>query len=108
MELQDLRAQIDQVDDGILDLFQKRMNLSSQIAAYKKEHNLPIYVPEREQEILQAVAAKAGMGMADYAQALYATIFALSRRYQAPQSESVGQSKACGILEGSAAGVAPG
>ncbi len=98
MELQDLRAQIDQVDDGILDLFQKRMDLSSQIAAYKKEHNLPIYVPEREREILQAVATKTGADMAGYAQALYSTIFALSRRYQASQNESIGQSKTCGLL----------
>ena len=44
MELNELRNQIDKVDDQIVQLFVERMGLSAQIADYKKENKLPIYV----------------------------------------------------------------
>ena len=55
MELNDIRNQIDQIDDQLVGLFVQRMNLSAQVADYKKQNNLPIYVPSREREILQEV-----------------------------------------------------
>ena len=82
MELTDLRCEIDKIDDKLVKLFVQRMEISAQVAAYKKEHQLPIFVPEREQEKLEDVALKAGSEMADYAKSLYATIFELSRSYQ--------------------------
>ena len=48
MDIQDLRSQIDQIDDELVALFAKRMAVSAQIADYKKAHQLPIYVPARE------------------------------------------------------------
>lgn len=57
MDIKDLRDQIDDIDEELITLFLKRMHLSLQIAEYKKKHNLPIFVPEREQEILRKVAA---------------------------------------------------
>ena len=45
MDIKDLRDQIDDIDEELITLFLKRMNLSLQIAEYKKKHNLPIYVP---------------------------------------------------------------
>ena len=47
MELKDLRNQIDDIDDELVRLFVKRMEVSAQVADYKKEHNLPIHVPAR-------------------------------------------------------------
>ena len=82
MELKDLRNQIDDIDDELVRLFVKRMEVSAQVADYKKEHNLPIYVPAREREILQEVAEKAGAGLANYSRVLYSMIFELSRSYQ--------------------------
>ena len=82
MELTDLRCEIDKIDDKLVKLFVQRMEISAQVAAYKKEHQLPIFVPEREQEKLEDVALKAGSEMADYAKSLYAAIFELSRSYQ--------------------------
>ena len=82
MELKDLRDQIDLIDNELVALFNKRMQLSAQVADYKIEHHLPIHVPSREREILQEVAEKAGPEMADYIQELYVMIFALSRNYQ--------------------------
>ena len=82
MELKDLRCEIDRIDEQLVKLFVQRMEISAQVAAYKKEHQLPIFVPEREQEKLTDVAQKAGPKMAEYAEALYSAIFTLSRDYQ--------------------------
>ena len=82
MDLNQLRSEIDQIDQSLVELFVRRMNISSAIADYKKEHNLPIYVPTREREILQAVAEQAGSEVSNYTRVLYSMIFELSRSYQ--------------------------
>ena len=91
MDLKDIRSQIDQIDDQLVKLFVQRMNLSSQVAEYKKEHNLPIYVPAREREILLGVAKKAGPDMDNYARVLYSMLFELSRSYQRKQNTETTQ-----------------
>ena len=88
MELTDLRKEIDNVDQQLVDLFSQRMALSQQVADYKKENNLPIYVPAREREKLKEVAKQAGEN-APYARVLYSTIFELSRGCQAMRNGSV-------------------
>ena len=82
MDLKELRTQIDEIDNALVELFVKRMEISAQVADYKKANNLPIYVPTREREILQDVAKKAGPDMANYARVLYTMLFELSRSYQ--------------------------
>lgn len=86
MELTELRKQIDEIDDQLVRLFCQRMDISAQVADYKKEHNLPILVPARERTILQEVAQKSGPELANYTRALYAMIFELSRSYQSKQN----------------------
>lgn len=86
MDIKDLRDQIDDVDEELVNLFMKRMELSLQIAHYKKEHDLPILVPEREQEILRKVAAKSGSDLECFTRELYTVIFELSRNYQQMQN----------------------
>ena len=63
MDIQELRHQIDEIDDQLVELFTQRMAVAANISAYKKERNLPIYVPAREREKLQDVAKKAGVDM---------------------------------------------
>ena len=86
MELDEIRSQIDEVDNELVALFNKRMALSAQVADYKKANNLPVYVPSREREILQEVATKAGPEMANYTRVLYSMIFELSRSYQSKRN----------------------
>ena len=59
MELSDYRARIDQIDRQLVELFAQRMNTAAGIAAYKKEHGLPVLDPVREREKLLDVAAQA-------------------------------------------------
>ena len=67
MDITELRSEIDKIDDELLKLFCARMEISAQVADYKRERNLPIFVPAREREILQAVGQKAGAELAGYA-----------------------------------------
>ncbi len=82
MDMQNLRGQIDMIDKELVELFTKRMEVSSRIAACKKENNLPIYDPARERIKLADVAEKAGSEMANYTRVLYSMLFELSRSYQ--------------------------
>ncbi len=85
MELEELRSQIDQIDGEIVRLFKQRMWISQQIGGYKKSHDLPVFVPEREAEKLEALGNRVTPQLQPYLQALYETIFALSRKYQEEQ-----------------------
>ena len=91
MDLQDYRKEIDAIDDELVRLFGKRMDIAAQIADYKKENNLPILVPAREREKLADVAAKAGPEMANYTRVLYSMLFELSRSYQSKRNSLLTQ-----------------
>ena len=82
MDLNELRLEIDKIDDELVRLFVQRMEVSARIADYKKENDLPIFVPNREAEKLLDVAQKAGPEMAQYTRVLYDLLFELSRGYQ--------------------------
>ena len=88
MELRDLRNQIDKIDNELVRLFVKRMDISAQVADYKKKNNMPIHVPAREREILQEVAKRAGHEMENYSRVLYSMIFELSRSYQSKRNSA--------------------
>ena len=60
MDLQELRAQNDDVDNEILTLILKRRNLISDVISYKKEHQLPVFAPDREQQVLKRVSDVVG------------------------------------------------
>ena len=51
--LAELRAQIDSLDEELLQLLAKRLDVVHKIGEVKQQHGLPIYVPQRESEMLQ-------------------------------------------------------
>ena len=85
LNLQEIRTQLDQIDDQMTVLFAKRMNLVTEVAAYKKEKGLPILDTGREREIVNRVTLEAGKDLEQYTKMLYQTIFNVSRAYQAEQ-----------------------
>ena len=52
MELKDIRKKINEIDKQMAKLFEERMQASSEVANYKKEHALPIFDSSREQEVI--------------------------------------------------------
>ena len=87
MDLNELRQEIDQIDDQLVKLFCQRMDVAARVADYKRENNLPIFHPGRERAILQKVAEKAGPEMGNYTRVLYSMLFELSRSYQAKRND---------------------
>ena len=82
MDLNDYRKQIDDIDRQLLALSGQRMEVAAAIAAYKKEHDLPVLDGKREREKLLDVAAKTPDDLKDYAVSLYSLLFELSRSHQ--------------------------
>ena len=58
MDLQELRTRIDAVDTELIRLLNERADLVHGVGEVKKAHGLEIYAPEREDALLQSLAAK--------------------------------------------------
>ena len=51
-ELDGLREQIDTIDSQLVELLAKRADITTRVGRYKSQVGLPIYVPEREAELI--------------------------------------------------------
>jgi chorismate mutase len=51
--LDEMRVQIDKMDDSIMEIFEKRMKVAEQIGRYKKEHNIAILQSKRWDQIIR-------------------------------------------------------
>ena len=82
MDINELRASIDDIDKELVELFKKRMNISAEVAEYKREHSMNVLDTSRERALLSKVSDMAGEDFADYSRILYSTILDISRSYQ--------------------------
>lgn len=81
-ELRELRKKIDEVDKELLVLLLKRLELVDQVADVKKANNLPVFVPGREDEILDTLTANVDGKYASFVRDLFTSILDVSKRYQ--------------------------
>lgn len=82
MNLEELRAEIDTVDDSLLQDFAQRMNVVGQIGLEKKSEGLPTLDPAREREKLADIVTKLPPEMEQYGYTLWSMLFEISRSYQ--------------------------
>ena len=82
MKLEEIRNEIDSIDEELVSLFIRRMNCAEEVAKYKKENNLPILDASRERALLNKISDLAGEEFEEYTRTLYSTILSLSRSYQ--------------------------
>ena len=82
MNLEELRAEIDTIDDNLLQDFAQRMNVVGQIGLKKKSEGLPTLDPAREREKLADIVAKLPPEMEQYGYTLWSMLFEISRSYQ--------------------------
>lgn len=82
MELEALRAEIDEIDGEIISLIQQRMDVSAKIGAYKRKTGMAVLDSGREAAKLERIGALCRDEYRDYVKALYGKIFELSRDYQ--------------------------
>ncbi len=83
LDLQEIRGKLDQIDKTITELFEERMKLCADVAAFKIETGKAVYDGAREQEKLKKVRELAhgefnGQAVAE----LFSQIMTISRRYQ--------------------------
>lgn len=60
VELNELRDQIDEVDQQMIDLLARRLGLVEKVGEVKSQYGLPIYVPEREAAMLASRRERSG------------------------------------------------
>ena len=82
LTLEEARKVINEQDAIILEAFEKRMAAAKEVVRNKIEAGTPIYVPAREQEILDRIASQAPEELSEYAVQLYQKLMEVSRAYQ--------------------------
>jgi len=82
MTIQELRENIDRIDQQIVQLYCERMETARQIGAYKRENHLPVRDTERERELLNRLAQQAGDQYEQGIRALYQQMLDHSRILQ--------------------------
>lgn len=80
-DLNDIRQEINSIDQQLIKLFIQRMDCAKDVAEYKKATNTPILNQDRENEILDRVE-KQGGEYGNSARLLYSNIMELSRALQ--------------------------
>lgn len=58
-DLQKLREQIDKIDDQLVDLLSKRLEIVEKVGKLKKDHNIPPLDKNRLEEVLNTKKTKA-------------------------------------------------
>ena len=81
MEIKDLRDTIDSLDKEIVELLVKRMNVSAEVAAYKRQNDMPVLDKAREAALLEKISSLSG-NMSKYTHEIYLEILKQSRAYQ--------------------------
>lgn len=82
LNLDEIRGEISEINDEMLALFVRRMELSAQVAQYKKANGLPTLDRKREEAILQKVADSTSDEYRRYALKFFRDIMDLSKEYQ--------------------------
>ena len=91
MNLENYRASIDKIDSELLSLFEKRMDVVSQISEYKQANNLPTLDRKREISKLAEIAENIRPDLSPYAHTLFDTLFELSRVHQSDLRRATSQ-----------------
>ncbi len=85
MNLDDLRVEIDKIDTDLVNLLEKRMEISKKVGSYKLENNLPVLNINREIEVLRKVTGK--LENKEFSKALEKVYFEIMRSSRSLQTE---------------------
>nr|WP_314465746.1 prephenate dehydratase [uncultured Clostridium sp.] len=83
LDLLEIREQLDGIDREIVELFEKRMRLSGEVAEFKIETGKPVYDKEREMQKIDSVTGMVEDGfMKQAVSELFTQMMTISRHYQ--------------------------
>lgn len=87
--LEEIRKEINHINIQMLELFEKRMELSKEVAIIKSEEHIEVLNKEREKEILNQIKAViSSKDLELYAGEFFEGLMKLSREYQEQVIES--------------------
>jgi chorismate mutase/prephenate dehydratase len=83
LDLLEIREQLDSIDREIVELFEKRMRLSGEVAEFKIETGKPVYDKERENQKIDSVTGMVEDAfMKQAVSELFTQMMTISRHYQ--------------------------
>jgi len=86
MSLEELRKQIDEIDDRLLELLNRRIRVVQKVGELKHRTGASIYRPEREKAIIRRLVDRNGGPLTEAAiEAIFLEIFAVARNFEQPQ-----------------------
>ncbi|AXH08667.1 chorismate mutase / prephenate dehydratase [Malaciobacter halophilus] len=85
--LQELRAKLDKLDNELLDIINKRMDIVHEVGVLKSNSGGSIYRPERERAIIDRLdKLNTGKLNRRAIEALFLEVFAISRNFELPEN----------------------
>lgn len=97
-DLKDIRAELDVIDKNIVELFEERLKLVSQVAEYKIANGKPVLDRQREAEKLAQLAELAGSDFSRIGiRELFEQIMSISRKRQYQLLANCGQGEDTGF-----------
>jgi monofunctional chorismate mutase len=81
--IEELRKEIETIDMEMITLFEKRMSVSSKIAAYKRENKMPVLDKEREKALIaKNVSNLTNKEFEEYYTEFFTGMLDVSKKYQ--------------------------
>ncbi len=81
--MEELRQEIDIIDQSMQNLFLERMQVAKKIALYKKENDLPVFDSTREKEIIDKNVKRIDdLELVELYQEFYKKMLDVSKKYQ--------------------------
>ena len=81
-DLKESRRMIDEIDEQLIKLFEKRMETISDVAAYKLENGMSVLDSKREEDVLNRNIARVSEKWQPYYREFQESLFSVSRKYQ--------------------------
>jgi chorismate mutase/prephenate dehydratase len=83
MGLNELRQRLDAIDAQVIALLSERAQVVLTVAEFKRQHRLPVYVPERENAIVERLRAmNPGPLHGDAVERIYRLIIEEMRKFE--------------------------
>ena len=82
MDLEQTRKEINEINQQMLALFERRMQCSISVAEYKKAHQMDIFDGKREKRILEEMTDTAKKELRPYVQDFFQNLMDISKDYQ--------------------------
>ncbi len=83
-ELSELRKAIDEVDDRIVELLNKRAEIAKKVGKLKRKRDIPFYVPGRESKLLDVIESKNRFLDSESIRAIFREIISACRSLEEP------------------------